>query len=143
MDTQGQFTVYMYGFDGIQRGNYFRGEPIRKAEVKVRGELRNMKVASKDEVTGEMVTGGGEMMLDWIWKFCNIGFESGVVFEEWRSAVIVPLKKGKVLNIRIYIAISLLNVVGKIYAGILIDKVQRMTKGLMMNKWVSDQGRGV
>ena len=39
----------MCGFDGIQRGNYFGGEPIRRTE----GELR----VGKDEVIGEMVKG--------------------------------------------------------------------------------------
>ena len=49
--------------------------------------------------------------------------ESGVVPEDWRSAVIVPLYKGKgerneCKNCR---GVSLLSVAGKIYAGILID----------------------
>ena len=40
----------MCGFDGIQRGNYFGGEPIGKAEVEVRvGKLKNGKVAGKEE----------------------------------------------------------------------------------------------
>ena len=45
----------MCGFDGVRRGNYFGGEPIGRAEVKVRvGNLKNEKAAGKDEVTGEM-----------------------------------------------------------------------------------------
>ena len=34
-------------------------------------------------------------MVDWIWRLCNISFESGVVPEDWRSAVIVSLYKVK------------------------------------------------
>ena len=34
-------------------------------------------------------------MVDWIWKLCNMDFENGVVPGNWRSAVIVPLYKGK------------------------------------------------
>ena len=37
-------------------------------------------------------------MVDWIWRPCNMAFENGVVPEDWRSAVIVPivpLYKGK------------------------------------------------
>ena len=54
---------------------------------------------------------------------CDIAFGIGVVPEYWRSAVIVPLYKGKgerteYINYR---SISLLRVVGKIYAGILVD----------------------
>ena len=40
----------MCGFDGIQSGNSFRGEPILRAEVEVRVvKLKNEKVAGEDE----------------------------------------------------------------------------------------------
>ena len=42
-----------------------------------------------------MIKGGGKRVVDWIWRLCNMAFESGAVPEEWRSAVIVPLYKGK------------------------------------------------
>ena len=43
----------MCGFGRIQRGNYFGGESIRRAEVEVRvGKLKNRKETSKDEITG-------------------------------------------------------------------------------------------
>ena len=44
-----------------------------------------------DEVTGEMIKGGGNKVIDWIWSLCNLAFESDVVTEYWISAVIVPL----------------------------------------------------
>ena len=34
-------------------------------------------------------------MVDWILRLFNMGFESSVVPEDWRSAVIVPLYKAK------------------------------------------------
>ena len=42
-----------------------------------------------------MRKGGGDRVVDWMWRLCNMAFESGVVPEDWRSAVIVPLYKGK------------------------------------------------
>ena len=51
----------MCGFDEFRRSNYFRGEPIRRTEVEVRVEK------FKDEVTGEMIKGGGDKEVDWIW----------------------------------------------------------------------------
>ena len=46
-----QVAVHMCGFDGIQRGNYFGGEPIR-TEVEVRGQsLRTKRMQVKVEVT--------------------------------------------------------------------------------------------
>ena len=44
-DTQEQVTVHTCCFGGIQRGNYFEGEPFGRAKVKVRmGKLENKKV---------------------------------------------------------------------------------------------------
>ena len=78
----------MCGFDGIRRGNYFEREPIGRSEVEVRvGKLKNGKDPGKYEITGEMIKGGDHRVVDWIW--------SGVVAEDWRSAVIIPLYKGK------------------------------------------------
>ena len=58
-------STYMCGFDGVRIGNYFGGEPIGRAEgeVGVR-KLKNGKAAGKDEVTGEMVRGGGDSVVD-------------------------------------------------------------------------------
>ena len=62
-----------------------------------------------------------------------MAFESGVVPEDWRSAVIVPLykSKGNMTECKNYRGISLLSVAGKIYTGILVDRVSRVTKGLI------------
>ena len=89
--TQEDAAVHKCGFDGIRRG-----EPIRRAKVEVRvGKLKNGKFAGKDEITGEIIKGEGERVVDWIWSLCNMAFESGVVHEDWRFVVIVPLYKGK------------------------------------------------
>ena len=65
MDTQEQVLVHMCGFHGVQRGNYFGGEAIRRTKVEVRvGKLKNGKAAGKDEVTGEMIKGGNDMAGD-------------------------------------------------------------------------------
>ena len=61
-----------------------------------------------------------------------MSFESGVVSEKWRSAVIAPLYKGKGERIECknYRGISLLSMVVKIYLRILLDRVRRVTEGL-------------
>ena len=127
IDTQEQVAVHMCGFDRIQRGKDFGGEPIGRPKVEVKvGKLKNGKAAGKDEITGEMIKGGGDRVLDWIWRQYSFAFESGVVSEDWRSVVIVPLYKGK----GDYIGISL-SVIGKIYGGILVERVCRVTVGLI------------
>ena len=42
-----------------------------------------------------MIEGGSDKIVNLIWNMCNMAFESGVVPEDWRSVVIVPLYKGK------------------------------------------------
>ena len=41
-----------------------------------------------------MIKGGGDALLDLIWRLYNLAFEN-VMPEEWRSAIIVPLYKNK------------------------------------------------
>ena len=71
-------------------------------------------------------------------------FENGVLPEDWRSAVIVLLYKGKGARneCKNYRGISLLSMVGKIYAGILIDRVCRVTGGLI-DEGALERGGGV
>ena len=63
-------------------------------------------------------------MVDWIWKLSNMAFENGVLPEN-RSAVIVALCKSKEerTEFKTYRFISLFSLVGKIYAGILVDRL--------------------
>ena len=131
-DTQEQVAVHMCDFDRIRTGNYFGGGPTGTAEVEVRvRKLKNGKAGGKDEIIGEIIKGGDDRVEDWIWTLCNMAFESGVVTEDWRSLVIVPLYKGKGERIECknYRGISLLSVVVKIYAGILVDRVRRGNGG--------------
>ena len=39
--------------------------------------------------------GGGDRVVDWIWRLCNMAFESGIVLENCKSGLIFPLYKGK------------------------------------------------
>ena len=69
----------------VWRGNYFVGEPIRRTEVEVRiGKFKNGKEAGKNNVTKEMIKGSGDRVVDWIWRLCNMAFESVIVPEDWR-----------------------------------------------------------
>ena len=43
------------------------------------GKIKNGKAAGKDEITGEMINGGGDRVVGWIWRLCNIAFECSVV----------------------------------------------------------------
>ena len=41
MDKQEQVAAHMRGFDGVQRSNYFGGEPNKKTKVEIR--VRKLK----------------------------------------------------------------------------------------------------
>ena len=66
-----------------------------------------------------MIKGGGDRVVDWIWRLCNMVFESGVVPDDWRSATIFLRYKGKreKTECKNYKSISLLGVTGKILSG--------------------------
>ena len=74
---------------------------------------------------------GSVKVANWILKMCNKAFESGVVLEDCRSVMIAPLYKGKgkMVECSNYRGINLLSMVGKIYAGILLDRVHKVTMG--------------
>ena len=56
-------------YDKVNWSNYYRGEVIRRTEEEARvRKLKNGKASGEDEVTGEMLKGGGDIMVDWIWK---------------------------------------------------------------------------
>ena len=65
-----------------------------------------------------------------------MAFESVVLPEDQRYAMTVSLYKGKGERIerKNYRAISLLNVIVKIYAGMLVDSPQSVTKGFIYNE---------
>ena len=42
-----------------------------------------------------MIKSGGDMVVAWTGRLCNIAFGSGVVPEDWNYGVIVSLYKGK------------------------------------------------
>ena len=80
IDNQEGVAVHMCGFDGVRIGNYFGGQSIRKTEVELRvGKVKNGKTAVKDEITGEMIKGEGDRVVYWIWRLCDMIFESGAV----------------------------------------------------------------
>ena len=97
----------MYGFDVIWRGTVTTLEESQLEEVRL-GKLKNGNATGKDEITGEMIKGGGDRVVDWILRLCT-----RVKVRGW--------------NVRTIEVLASLSVVGKIYAGILENRVHRVT----------------
>jgi len=134
VEMQDQIVVNEYGLQDLNRSEYLGCEAVRKEEVvDALGKLKNGKASGVDEVTAEMLKIGDEYVEEWVWKLCAKAFECGRVPEDWKNAVIVPLYKGKGerSECKNYRGISLLSVVGKVYARVLMERVRRITEGLM------------
>ena len=123
--------VMGYGLEGIVRNEYNGHESIRREEVlSAVKKLNNGKFAGVDGIGSELLKYGGDVVVDWVWKLCSMCWDLGVVPEDWKGAVIVPLYKGKGMRTECknYRGISLLSIVGKVYASILIERVKLITE---------------
>ena len=68
------------------------------------------------------------MVMKWLVLLFNMVWRVGVAPADWRKAQIIPIfKKGSRLECSNYRGISLLSVVGKVYAGVLNDRVKLIT----------------
>ena len=92
IDTQEQVAIHICSFDGVRRGNYFGGEPIRRAEVELRmGKVKSGKALGKNEVKGKMLKGEGDRLVNWMESVQFSKFKSSIVPEDWRCVVITEL----------------------------------------------------
>ena len=53
----------------------------------LKGVYMRAKQRRQGEFAKEIIKSEGELVIDWIWKLCNMAFESVVVSEDWRFAV--------------------------------------------------------
>src|SRR5277367_1651220 len=83
-------------FEGEREERVLCDSVIKKEEVvEALKQTKGGKAAGVDNVTPEMLKEGGEEMVEWLSKLCNKAFEEGSVPEDWKSAIIVPIYKGK------------------------------------------------
>ena len=103
-------------------------EDVRKAVKK----LKRGKVPGVDGITSEMLKCGGECLLEWLRRVCNVCVLEERVPNDWMRAIIVPIYKGKGdrSKCKNYRGISLLTIPGKVYGRILIEKVHSLTERL-------------
>ena len=116
----------------MPRSGRSMNEVIGRIEVRAAiKRLKAGKAAGMDGIAGECIRNGGEVIVEWLVRMFNGCFETGCVPEDWKSACIVPLYKGKgdTRECGSYRGISLLSVVGKVYGRVLIERVIECTDG--------------
>ena len=96
-------------------------------------ETKGGKAPGMDGVRVEMLKEGGVTVLEWLVRLFNICFMLSIVPVDWVIACMVPLYKGEgdvyeCSNVR---GISLLNVVGKVYGRILINRIRDKTENVI------------
>ena len=70
------------------------------------------------EICGKMLKAGGEVEVEWLHRVVNRAWKSGMVPDDWRKALVVPVhKKGSKLHCKNCRGISLLSIPGKVYAN--------------------------
>jgi hypothetical protein len=87
--------------------------------------LKAGKSAGVDEIRTEFIKNSGPGGIQWLCRIFNLAMKSSVVPADWSFGVIAPIfKKGNRKVCSNYRGISLLSVVGKVYASVLVDRVR-------------------
>ena len=106
-------------------------EQISREEVeKAINSLKIGKAAGVDGITAEMLKYGGESVIEWMHRVCQMAWEEGRVPDDWTKAVIIPVYKGKGDRNECgsHRGISLMSIAGKVYGKIVIERVQKITE---------------
>ncbi|TWW64289.1 hypothetical protein D4764_03G0012970 [Takifugu flavidus] len=106
------------------------GSRISGAEVaELVKKLLGGKVPGVDEIRPEFLKALDVVGLSWLTRLCKIAWTSGAVPLDWQTGVVVPLfKKGDRRVCSNYRAITLLNLPGKVYSGVLERRVRRIVE---------------
>ena len=96
------------------------GEELTEALMK----LKNGKAGGKIGILPELIHYGGCDLEDRILKIMEQTWEDGYVVDDWKNAVVVPIpKKGDLRRCDNWRGISLLDVVGKVMARIVKERL--------------------
>ncbi|CAF1270699.1 unnamed protein product [Adineta ricciae] len=89
-------------------------------------KLKKNKSPGTDEITAEMIQGGGEQLAHKIHELCNRAWEEETIPEEWGRSILVPIpKKGDTSECSNYRTISLINHTGKVFLMVLLNRLKQ------------------
>jgi hypothetical protein len=90
----------------------------------------NGRATGETGITNGMVKNSGIAIMQWLVRLLNLCMNMGITLEDWRSAIIVTSFNGMgdKKEYKNYIGISLHNTPGKVYGGVLIERVDEITE---------------
>ena len=112
------------------------GSEILEEEVR-RGVLR-LKVRKAAGICGimpVMLKAGGQVLVEWLTKLFNMVWSVGKAPCDWRNGAIVAIhKKGSKMGCTNYRGISLMSIVGKLFARVWNERVKVLTVDELMDE---------
>ena len=95
-------------------------------------KLKKGKAGGKTGILPELLAYGGAELHDRLLQLITDVWEEGAVVRDWRDAEIVPIpKKGNLKHCDNWRGISLLDVVGKVFARILQERLQTIAEKVL------------
>ncbi|CAM4769447.1 unnamed protein product [Rotaria magnacalcarata] len=110
---------------GLERQN---AQPSIEEVERALNQMKSRKSPGSDEVTADIIKAGSEPVLNWLHEIFNGVWENEKMVKEWSSATLVRLYKNKDdKKLRDnYRGVSLLNVTGKIFSRIILNRIQNL-----------------
>jgi hypothetical protein len=106
--------------------------------------LKNGKAAGYSGIVGELLKAGGEVLEERLVNLFKRVWEEEKIPQDWECGVVVPLfKKGDKMSLDNYRGITLMDVVGKVFSGILRHRLECWYEGRIAEEQAGfRKGRG-
>ena len=97
-----------------------------------KGRLKNGEAGGKTGILPELLLFGGEVMCDRLLQIMKSAWQAGAIPRDWKDAVVVPIpKKGDLKDCDNWRGISLLDVVGKVFARVIQERLQQLAEEIL------------
>lgn len=106
--------------------------PSEEELVSALSKLKKGKAGGMTGILPELVSCGGAQLLDRLLLLIKDIWKEGKVVGDWKDAVVVPIpKKGNLQMCDNWRGISLLDVVGKVFARIIQERLQTIAEHIL------------
>ena len=110
----------------VQRAMMQQGHQTLAEIAKEIRKLMNGKATGESGIVAELLKAGCQYLVDRLGSLFRRVWEEETVPGDWRSGVVIPLhKKGDKMNLDNYRGITLMDVVGKVFSGIIRNRIER------------------